>query len=94
MKKGFSPFSFISFFVLIFVGTSFIMSGTGWTGFEDSGTFEASSCNDVISCTALIFANMVKLFTFQSQYILFNMVLIMFYILLPLAVISVILGGS
>jgi len=95
MNKGIaSPFAFVMLFVVLFVGASFIMAGTGWTGFSEESEFTTASCNDAASCTAQIFSNMVKLFTFNSQYEIFNTMLLIFYILLPFAVISIIMGGS
>lgn len=93
MKKGFlSPFTFLAFYVVFFVLVTTMMAGTGWTGITGDSEFD-TSCGDLLGCTGSFFDNLSKLLTFQSEYDLFNMALLVFYFLLVAAAIGLLAGA-
>ena len=68
-------------------------NGQSWTGLTHTGTV-THACTDVISCGLEAFSNMVALMTFSSPYMLFNLFLGIFYIIMIFAVVGLVLGGA
>jgi hypothetical protein len=89
----FSPFMFISAFIMVFLMISAMMAATGWTGISHRGNFTYECAGDG-TCGAMVAGNMLALMTFQSSFMFFNLILGIFYVILGVAFVGLLVGAG